>query len=272
VAAAGTHISMPSELTKSGFGLILATDDDRILFLLPWLGKTVAGTTDEVRDHIEQHTLSTQSEVEFIISNISQSMKLDKFSTEELVSSKWCGLRPLVLGDEAMKDGSCHNAVGELKPGIDTRFLTRTHEIEISESGLLSIMGGKWTTFRKMGEEAVDAALKIMLERDLISTEQQRRQAPHKSHMIRFIGDYRSKTSVPNTSGITYTHDEYKAFLCEALKKHFVYDDKFILYVANVYGDRAFDLLRYIKNNPRHQQKIHSNLATLRYLFLRLKN
>jgi len=97
VPSAGTHITMPKHLTQSEVGMLTRTSDGRVLFMLPWLGKTVVGTTDEPSDHIVQHVTATDKEVKFIIENLSEYMdSLDALKPEELCQSKWSGLRPLV--------------------------------------------------------------------------------------------------------------------------------------------------------------------------------
>jgi len=78
------------------------------------------------------------------------------------------GLRPLVLDDEQMKKGNCHNTIGEIKKNIDTKFLSRSHVMETSDSNLVSMMGGKWTIYRTMGEESVSKALEIMESQNLM--------------------------------------------------------------------------------------------------------
>jgi len=70
--------------------------------------------------------------------------------------------------------------------------------------------------------------------------------------------------SRPNISGLKYTHLDYIDFLRRTLKQYFNYDEKYLTYVCNVYGDRAFDLLKYIEKDPKLQEKMHSSVATLR--------
>merc|ERR1712019_60827 len=69
VPSAGTHITMPKSLTENEVGMLTRTSDGRVLFVLPWLGKTMIGTTDEKVEQISQHPLSTEKEVKFIIEN-----------------------------------------------------------------------------------------------------------------------------------------------------------------------------------------------------------
>ena len=77
---------------------------------------------------------------------------------EKHTLSKWAGLRPLVLSDEAMKDPSIISASGEIKK-VKSSALSRNHVTERTQSGLVSVMGGKWTIYRLMGQEAMEAVL-----------------------------------------------------------------------------------------------------------------
>lgn len=160
------------------------------------MGKTVAGTTDEVSEEIVQHPIAKDSEVKFILDEIqAHSKNLKDFvkEDEDLVSSKWCGLRPLVLDDKAMADDKLYKKNGKLKGDISTKFLTRSHIIEESTSGLISIMGGKWTTFRIMGQETTDKAMKQMLKKQLITNEEYNEYKKRESGDLRLIGDFRKK-------------------------------------------------------------------------------
>uniref|UniRef100_A0A0K0ERJ6 Glycerol-3-phosphate dehydrogenase n=1 Tax=Strongyloides stercoralis TaxID=6248 RepID=A0A0K0ERJ6_STRER len=140
----GVHIVLPGYYAPSGTGLLdPQTSDGRVIFFLPWEKMTVAGTTDS------QHEVSfspcpTNNDVEFILEEIRRYLSSNVAVRRGDVMSAWAGLRPLVK-DPNKKD---------------TKSLARNHIIEIGKSGLITIAGGKWTTYRHMAEETVDAAVK----------------------------------------------------------------------------------------------------------------
>ena len=139
----GIHIILDKKYLPSKEGLMIPkTEDGRVLFILPWLGKCLVGTTDDPAE-LRTHPKVTDKDVEYIIRHLEIyfDMKIDK---SEILSS-WCGLRPLIAPDE----------------NADTSNIVREHEIRTNKSGLISIIGGKWTTYRKMAEQLVDHVYKV---------------------------------------------------------------------------------------------------------------
>jgi len=142
--ASGVHITLPNYYAPAKIGLIdPATSDGRVIFFLPWQGNTIAGTTDAPAP-VEQHPIPKEEEIEFILNEVRNYLSPDIRVRRGDVLSAWSGLRPLVKDPDAK----------------DTQSLVRNHLINISKSGLLTIAGGKWTTYRAMSEETVDAAIK----------------------------------------------------------------------------------------------------------------
>ncbi len=136
----GSHIVVPGEPLGSNNALIIPkTSDGRVLFAVPWKGHTLIGTTDEPTNIPELHPIPTEQEVSFLIQEAQSTFNLDPQS----ITSSWAGLRPLV--SRAGKSS--------------TAALSRKHIIDISNNGLISILGGKWTTCRKMAEDTIDAAI-----------------------------------------------------------------------------------------------------------------
>lgn len=122
--------------------LVPRTDDGRVLFAIPWRGHAIVGTTDTpVREAVlEPRPLA--AEIDYLLAHAGR--MLFRPPKRDEVLSAFAGLRPLVRSARTR----------------DTASLSRDHVIEVSASGLVTIAGGKWTTYRKMGEEAVDAAVK----------------------------------------------------------------------------------------------------------------
>lgn len=121
--------------------MIPKTDDKRVLFAVPWLNKVVIGTTDTAVDEITDEPLVLEEEVDYILEHLNRYIEpaIDRSS----ILSVFAGLRPLVRSKE----------------GTSTALLSRDHTIVVSTSGLVTITGGKWTTYRKMAQEAVDNAV-----------------------------------------------------------------------------------------------------------------
>jgi glycerol-3-phosphate dehydrogenase len=140
-ASQGTHLVLPkSFLPGESAVMVPNTPDGRVLFAVPWHDRVVVGTTDLAMDEITLEPIATDEEIEFILSNASK--YLSKRPSRGDVLSVYAGLRPLVK-------------VGDAR---STAALSRDHTILISNSGLLTIAGGKWTTYRKMAQDTVDQA------------------------------------------------------------------------------------------------------------------
>lgn len=140
-AASGIHIVLSSRFVPPDTGLLIPkTEDGRVLFVLPWQGQALIGTTDNPAE-ITDHPRATEEEIEYVLRHINQYFDLSVKRSD--VKSVWSGLRPLVQFDET----------------ANTAQLVREHLLMVSPSGLLSMAGGKWTSYRKMAEEAVDQAI-----------------------------------------------------------------------------------------------------------------
>ncbi|KAJ4307062.1 mitochondrial glycerol-3-phosphate dehydrogenase [Collariella sp. IMI 366227] len=141
--ASGVHIILPGYYSPGKMGLLdPATSDGRVIFFLPWQGNTIAGTTDEPAE-ISKNPLPDEKSIEWILKEVSHYLSPDINVRRGDVLAAWSGLRPLV------KDPKANN----------TQSLVRSHLIDISESGLMTCAGGRWTTYRQMAEECVDAAI-----------------------------------------------------------------------------------------------------------------
>ncbi|KAL9032941.1 MAG: hypothetical protein Q9180_006215, partial [Flavoplaca navasiana] len=142
--SSGVHVILPGYYSPSKMGLIdPKTSDGRVIFFLPWQGNTIAGTTD-APTAISQNPIAGEEEINWILSEIQAYLAPDLNVRRGDVLAAWSGIRPLV------KDPHSKN----------TESLVRNHLITVSDSGLLTCAGGKWTTYRQMGEEAVDEAIK----------------------------------------------------------------------------------------------------------------
>jgi glycerol-3-phosphate dehydrogenase len=121
--------------------LVPHTDDGRVLFAVPWQDRLVVGTTDTPVAEISLEPRPLAHEVEFLLTHIARYLTHDPRAEDVL--SCFAGLRPLVRGATAAEK---------------TAALSRDHTLLVSPAGLVTITGGKWTTYRRMGEDAVDQA------------------------------------------------------------------------------------------------------------------
>ena len=139
----GVHILLPLEVMPSSDAMLIPkTEDGRVLFAVPWKGRLLVGTTEqEVTIHDELYV--TKEEIAYLLRHLNRYLAAP-VKPEQVVSGI-AGARPLV-------------SAGDLR---DTKKLARDHELEVdSQSGLISIMGGKWTTYRAMAEDTVNAVQK----------------------------------------------------------------------------------------------------------------
>ncbi|KAI1210521.1 FAD dependent oxidoreductase-domain-containing protein [Annulohypoxylon truncatum] len=142
--ASGVHVILPGYYSPSNMGLIdPSTSDGRVIFFLPWQGNTIAGTTDEPTQ-ISPNPLPDEKSIQWILNEVSHYLSPDISVRRGDVLAAWAGIRPLV------KDPKAKN----------TQSLVRNHLVDISDSGLVTCAGGKWTTYRQMAEDCVDAAVK----------------------------------------------------------------------------------------------------------------
>jgi glycerol-3-phosphate dehydrogenase len=146
-ASSGVHVTFPNYYSPRNMGLLdPATSDGRVIFFLPWQGNTIAGTTD-TKACVETDPRPHEEDIRWILEEVKRYLSPDIQVRRGDVLSAWSGLRPLVLNPNAQKDG--------------TEGLVRNHLITFSQSGLVTIAGGKWTTYRAMAEETVEQAVEF---------------------------------------------------------------------------------------------------------------
>jgi len=139
----GVHIVLDSSFLQSSSAIMIPkTDDGRVLFAIPWYGKVVVGTTDTPIDTVTLEPKALDEEIDFILRTAGK--YLVRPPRRKDVNCIFAGLRPLAANPD--------------KPEA-TREVSRRHKITLSSSGLLSIIGGKWTSYRRMAEETIDKAI-----------------------------------------------------------------------------------------------------------------
>ena len=139
----GTHIVLDRSFLPGDSAIMIPkTDDGRVLFAIPWHDRVVVGTTDVEVDDVSHEPTPTEEEVSYLIEHSNRYMAKDVQRDDVL--SVFAGIRPLVA-----------------PPGSsgDTSEISRTHQLSVSDSGLVTISGGKWTTYRQMAEDTIEEAV-----------------------------------------------------------------------------------------------------------------
>ncbi|KAK6844294.1 hypothetical protein PG995_014404 [Apiospora arundinis] len=208
--ASGVHVILPGYYSPANMGLIdPQTSDGRVIFFLPWQGNTIAGTTDEPTT-ISQNPLPDEKSIQWILNEVSHYLSPDITVRRGDVLAAWSGIRPLVKNPKA----------------ANTESLVRNHLIDISESGLVTCAGGKWTTYRQMAEECVDEAVKEFN----LPTKAYPTAPACQTHHVRLIGAHGfSKTLFIN------------------LIQHFGVETEVAKHLTESYGDRAWTVASLCK-------------------------
>ncbi|KAI0235122.1 mitochondrial glycerol-3-phosphate dehydrogenase, partial [Massospora cicadina] len=199
--SAGVHIVLPNYYSPARMGLLdPSTSDGRVIFFLPWQGNVVAGTTDTPTT-VTADPLPREEEVTWILDEIRRYLSPEINVRRGDVLAAWSGIRPLVRD-----------------PGAKTtEGLVRNHMIHVSEDKLLTIAGGKWTTYRAMAEETVDRAIR---EYGLVASK------PCLTESLKLIGAH-----------------GYSPNMFIRLIQHFGLETEVAKHLANDYGDRAWSVV-----------------------------
>lgn len=199
----GVHIVLDNSFLQSRSAIMIPrTDDGRVLFAIPWYGKVVVGTTDTPLDIISMEPRALDEEIEFILKTAGKYMV--RPPSREDILCIFAGLRPLAANPD--------------NPSA-TKEVSRRHKITLSSSGLLSIIGGKWTSYRRMAEETIDKGIKAkILENKKCKTKNFRfysNDTIGKSDPLRIYGDQAGEIKrminelpdygKPLNSGLPYT-------------------------------------------------------------------
>jgi glycerol-3-phosphate dehydrogenase len=213
--SSGIHIVLDEKYLPSNEGLMIPkTEDGRVLFVLPWMGKCLVGTTDE-KTELQERPEVSQKDIEYILKHLEIyfDLKIDK---SEILSS-WCGIRPLVAPDK----------------NASTSSIVREHLITSSDSDLISIIGGKWTTYRKMAQEVVDYTVnKFGFKSESCKTKK-----------LKLIGSENLKKDIKID------------FVDESIKTHLV----------KMYGDRALDVAKSVETIEKLHEKYDITNAEVIY-------
>jgi len=145
IPAGGVHVVLPDHFSPEQMGLIVPeTSDGRVLFFLPWEGGTLCGTTDSKSD-LTMLPRPTLDEIDFILSESSRYLNRPIHRSD--VRAAWSGIRPLVKDLKKSAQG--------------TASISREHVVEVNPGNMVTVAGGKWTTYRRMAQDALDKVLEL---------------------------------------------------------------------------------------------------------------
>lgn len=249
IHALGTHIMLDRAFCSRDLGILIPkTSDGRVLFCVPWLNGTTVGTTDVIVKEPSIHPTPTPECMEFLTretANLFPTLKDKDKKVEDFIKSKWSGIRPLVLKNEQELTDSTETPSG--------KDVARTHLILQSGSGLITVMGGKWTIFRRMGEETL---------LHILQNKQPGLEAipeAKSTRNLRMIGDYRTGVRGREVPGKkTKGNYHYLEPLVENLvPKYGALGVPLLDHLARGYGIRSLDILKMIENSPKLAERIH---------------
>lgn len=139
----GIHLVLPRDFFDGETAIIVPkTKDGRVIFIIPWHGQVLVGTTDTPIQAADYDPQPTASEIDFLLEHAG--LYLRKQPQRSDIKSSFVGIRPLVRRSKSQA----------------TSKLSRDHTIVVENSGMLTITGGKWTTYRKMGQDVIDTAIR----------------------------------------------------------------------------------------------------------------
>lgn len=143
----GVHIVLDMKFLQSDYAIMVPkTSDGRVLFAVPWHDKVVVGTTDIPREHAESEPRPLEEEIDFILGTAG--LYMNPAPTKKDIVSVFAGQRPLAAPK---------------KEGKSTKEISRSHKIIVSDNNLITITGGKWTSYRLMAEDTIDKAIEMGL-------------------------------------------------------------------------------------------------------------
>ncbi len=209
--AKGVHIVVPRRFFDSERAMLIPkTKDGRLIFMIPFGSSVMVGTTDTKYDDLEKEPVLELDEVEFLLDTVKDYLR--EIPTKADISSGFGGLRPLISAKS--------------KNPNETKSLLRDHEVEYDEeSGLLSLLGGKWTTYRLMAEDMVNKVCELLLIDKSSNT-----------HEFKLIGCQGHNPEKPD-------HFELEIFT----------------HLLHTYGDKTAEILKICKNSPELYERLHKD-------------
>lgn len=210
----GVHIMLPPEVLQSQDAMLIPkTKDGRVVFVIPFEGEVMVGTTDDEYRDLEKEPILIEQEIDFLLDTLRP--YLAKVPDKSEIKSGFGGLRPLIASSGSKA----------------TKKLVRDHEVEYDEtSNLLSLLGGKWTTYRLMAKDTIDEACKL-LEKDVEC----------KTELHYLIG------------GENYNFENWKA-----IREKYKLDEDICQHLVKKYGTRAKEVLQ-VSDDKKMYDRVHKN-------------
>ncbi|MBN8824706.1 MULTISPECIES: FAD-dependent oxidoreductase [unclassified Spirosoma] len=210
----GVHIVLPRETLDSDFAVLIPkTADGRVIFAIPFGNKVFVGTTDNDYDSLSREPLLEPDEVDYLLETVRP--YLAKMPERSQIQAGFGGIRPLIVSSRA-----------------DTKTLLRDHEVEYdATSGLLSLLGGKWTTYRLMAQDAIDRVGALL-----------NKSTPSRTETAYLVG------------GESYRFDDW-----QQLQATFNLPADVCQHLMRTYGSRISQLSALIKHQPALGQKLVEN-------------
>lgn len=218
--SSGVHVVLSNQYSPEGMGLIIPeTSDGRVIFLLPWEGSTIVGTTDSPCP-ISSLPRPDETEIQFILKEVSNFLNHEV--KREDVDAAWSGIRPLAKDVKAK----------------DSASTSRDHVIEYTKPGMVTIAGGKWTTYRKMAEDAVDAVL--------TANKQLREEAKSDPTKAKYVIDT-TRVGPSHTLGVPLIGTAGWSLQLPTTLYRLGFEKDIAAHLSHSYGDKAFDIMRIIQ-------------------------
>ena len=214
----GVHIILPADVLQSNKAMLIPkTKDGRLVFVIPFEGKVMVGTTDTAYENLTEEPQLESQEVDFLLETLERFFVRKPNKSE--ISAGFGGLRPLLLPKQ--------NATTK-----ETKSLLRDHEIEHdANSNLISLLGGKWTTYRLMAKDTIDFASSLLKKEGVCTTE---------NHFL--VGG-----------------EGFSAENAKSLQQNFAITEDIAQHLNQKYGNRAAIVLDLTHTEKTLLQKIHSN-------------
>ena len=210
--SAGVHVTLPDYYSPENVGMIVPkTKDGRVVFMLPWQGETIAGTTDS-SSAITMRPQPSEQEIQFILDSIAEYLTVKVRRSD--VKSAWSGIRPLAVDPN-------HSAQ-------DTAGALRDHVVTMDPDGLITVTGGKWTTYRLMAQDAVDAVVKRLVHKNTTVLA----VGPCVTEKYKLVGAAGWSPGLFTEVAQNYTVPHRPGAI----------DTRVAKYLASAYGDRAQDI------------------------------
>ena len=230
----GVHIVVDFERLPVTRAITLFTKDRRTVFCLPWIERTVIGTTDTDFQGSPDDVTASKEDVQYLCDRANDFFSEVKLTPDDVIST-WAGLRPLIASDASRPND-----------------VSREHDIFVREEGVLIIAGGKLTTYRRMAKEAVDAAVKALRERE---------ENPLKD---REITRCRTKPRpLPGAEGLTPPSAKGLSALIMRYMMRDHLPERIARHLAENYGVRAEEMISRGKTSPHLMERLDPELPYL---------